>query len=123
MIDSKVKDFCCSRRLNFPGFSRVNCVLVSRCLNSRGFYVLRATFECGNFETWLCGFLEGICGQDCWGRSAYAICCEAARSLHRCFHSNSRLCWTRRDQENFAQTSNALENDELDEPLKNLEKA
>ena len=122
-IDLKAKDFCYFRRLNCLGFSIENCVLVSQYPNSRDSGVLKETVECGNFGTWLCGFLEAKCGQDYWGRSAYAICYEAARSLRRCFHSNSGLCWTHRDQANFAPTLSALENDEHVEPSKNLEKA
>jgi hypothetical protein len=129
-IDLKAMGSCCFRKWNCPGFSPASCALISAQFpNStapslRDFDVRRATGGgYGNSVTWLCGFLEGSCGRDGWGRSTYAICCEAAHSPHRCFHSSSKSCWIRRDRGNSAPTSSALESVAHVEPYLSSAKA
>lgn len=95
-----VWDFCCFHKLSSRGFAaQGNCALIwVRCSDSTGpgwkdFCVQKVIDGFESFGIWLCGFLEGKCGRDCWGRSTYVICCVAAHSLPlRCYRSSSMLC-------------------------------
>lgn len=126
VIDSRAKGFCYFRKLNFRGFSQGNFSLIfvqypnSIVPNLMDFVVQREIDACGNSEILPCVSSVGICGQDYWGRSAYAICCVNVHSHRRYFHLSSMSCLNRKDPVNSEPTSNALESVVLDEPYLSL---